>query len=211
MSQQQLSTDNNLLDHSYEYSVINTNFDQGNKLQINHDLNSRQQTRNHIDYNEYTTNAYNNDYVQVNINKTNGQTIPVVDEENKNFNYLLSSPMQTINQVVLAKSKTAAINTINNKNINNNDYNKSNNNKHLRTDLDKLPPQIEISLYGTETILDNNMTNMETMNHIKNNKTYNVFNNETNQIINNNETEKPPHPPIFSTLEHKSRRKLKNR
>ena len=157
MSHLGVNSDDQNLDHSYEYSVINANFELENNS--NYYLkNNKIQACQNIDYinsaainnDNNNNNNNNNDYVQVNIKKT------------KKLNEL-----KKLNQTNLAAKST----------------------QNYKSDFDKLPPQIEISLYGTEILPDSSTMDAES-------------------TISRADKEKAT---ASSTLECKARRKFKSR
>jgi hypothetical protein len=131
------------MDQSYEYSVINATFEP------NSDYYPKQEEANKpVETLGIINNAFNNDYIQVNIKKEEG-LFKETDTEKPNLSpvkpvvKILSPVVKIISPV---KQPTVTKFIAGTDNLNNHASNP------IKTDLDKLPPQIEISMYGSETL-----------------------------------------------------------
>lgn len=121
------------LDQSYEYSVINATFDlpseNNSTYYLKGDSSSKTVTPGAVN------NAFNNDYVQV-VKKENEHSYSAVD---KSSSASSNPPVSRIISGTLNSSPT------------------------MKSDFDKLPPQIEISLYGSETLPENSVLESDTI------------------------------------------------
>ena len=123
------------LDQSYEYSVINATFDLPSENNSTYYLKGdSSSTKTGI-----VNNAYNNDYVQV-VKKENDHSYSAVDTSHASTNPPVSRIISTGGASTLNSSPT------------------------MKSDIfDKLPPQIEISLYGSETLPENSVLESDTL------------------------------------------------
>lgn len=149
----QLSEEPKDLDQSYEYSVINATFDANSDYYPKQD---EAEANKPVETLGLINNAFNNDYIQVNIKKDqelNAAAKRISSSPEKLSPHSVQSAASVANPVVRIVSpvRQAVTRIITGAEMS---LNKPTPVvvTPIKCDLDKLPPQIEISMYGSETL-----------------------------------------------------------
>lgn len=162
MSELKKSDEQNL-DQSYEYSVINATFDITSDNNTSYYPKQAESNKLTTSIPGVTNNAYNNDYVQVNIKKNSEQSSSYATNSSKDSSNGSSPTVPVQKPAISAKPHIPISRIITNPMIHQAVA------KPDRSDYDKLPPQIEISLYGSETLPEGSLTDGDSLTRMDSN------------------------------------------